>query len=142
MTVREILQRKGDTIWSVAPDQTVYEALGLMAERNVGAILVLEDGKVVGMLSERDYARQVVLKGKASRDVPVRDIMTSKVVSVTPGQTVDDCMALMTDKHIRHLPVLENDKVAGLISIGDVVKAVISEKEAQIEQLESYITQG
>lgn len=139
LTVRELLAKKGSEVWSVSPDATVYDALQLMAARNVGAVLVLDDGELAGILSERDYARQVILKGKASRDTPVRDIMTTAVVSVSPERTIDDCMALMTERRIRHLPVLQSDVLLGVLSIGDVVKAVISEKEFHIEQLESYI---
>lgn len=139
LTVRELLAKKGSEVWSVSPDATVYDALQLMAARNVGAVLVLDDGELAGILSERDYARQVILKGKASRDTPVRDIMTTSVVSVSPDRTIDDCMALMTERRIRHLPVLQSDVLLGVLSIGDVVKAVISEKEFHIEQLESYI---
>lgn len=139
LTVRELLAKKGSEVWSVSPGATVYDALQLMAARNVGAVLVLDDGELAGILSERDYARQVILKGKASRDTPVRDIMTTSVVSVSPERTIDDCMALMTERRIRHLPVLKSDVLLGVLSIGDVVKAVISEKEFHIEQLESYI---
>lgn len=140
LTVRDLLGKKGGQVWSVQPDSTVYEALQLMADKNVGAVLVLEDLRLLGILSERDYARQVTLKGKASRDTPVREIMTTKVVCVAPERTIEDCMALMTDKHIRHLPVLAGATLLGVLSIGDVVKAVISEKQFMIEQLESYIT--
>jgi CBS domain-containing protein len=140
LTVRELLGKKGGHVWSVSPDSTVYEALQLMADKNVGAVLVLADRTLEGILSERDYARQVILKGKASRDTPVREIMTTKVVCVAPERTIEDCMALMTDKHIRHLPVLSGGDLLGVLSIGDVVKAVISEKQFMIEQLESYIT--
>ena len=139
LTVRELLAKKGSEVWSVSPGATVYDALQLMAARNVGAVLVLDDGELAGILSERDYARQVILKGKASRDTPVRDIMTTAVVSVSPERTIDDCMSLMTERRIRHLPVLQANVLLGVLSIGDVVKAVISEKEFHIEQLESYI---
>ena len=142
LTVRDLLGKKGGQIWSVTPDTTVYEALQLMADKNVGAVLVLEGDRLLGILSERDYARQVILKGKASKDTPVREIMTTRVVYVLPERTIDDCMALMTDKRIRHLPVLQEGKLIGVLSIGDVVKAVISEKQFLIEQLESYITSG
>lgn len=141
-TVREVLQGKGHQVWSVSPDSTVYDALRLMADRDVGAVLVLEGEHVVGVLSERDYARQVILKGKTSRETPVGEIMTTRVMYVRPEQTVDDCMALMTDKRVRHLPVLEHGRLIGLLSIGDVVKAVISEKQFLIEQLENYITRA
>jgi len=140
-TVKQLLQGKGSDVWSVAPTTSVFEALALMAGKNVGALLVLKAGQLVGIFSERDYARKVVLQGKTSKDTPVSEIMTSKVVYVRPEQTIEDCMALMTDKHIRHLPVLADDhQVLGVISIGDVVKAVISEQSFIIEQLENYIT--
>lgn len=138
-TVRDLLDVKGGNLWSVAPDQTVYEALALMAERHVGAVLVFEGGRMVGIISERDYARQVILKGKASKDTPVREIMTARVITVEPDHGIDHCMAVMTDKRVRHLPVLAGDRVVGILSIGDVVKAVISEKQSHIEQLEDYI---
>jgi len=138
--VTDLLQTKGHSVWSVSPDATVYEALELMAEKDVGALLVLEEGRVAGIFSERDYARKVILRGRASRDTPVREIMTAKVLYVRPEQSVNDCMALMTRHHIRHLPVLEGGELIGLISIGDVVKAIISEQEFMIEQLENYIT--
>jgi CBS domain-containing protein len=140
LTVRELLAKKGGEVWSVSPDATVYEALQVMAARNVGAVLVLDGAELAGILSERDYARQVILKGKASRDTPVREIMTTRLVCVTPERTIEDCMALMTDRRIRHLPVLQGRTLVGVLSIGDVVKAVISEKQFHIEQLESYIT--
>jgi CBS domain-containing protein len=139
-TVRELLQDKGYDIWSVGPDDSVYDALKLMADKNVGAVLVTEAGNLVGILSERDYARKVILKGKTSKDTPVREIMTEKVVYVRPDQTSDECMALMTDKRVRHLPVIENGQLIGIISIGDVVKEIISHQEFMLEQLENYIT--
>jgi CBS domain-containing protein len=141
-TVRDLLEQKGRKVWSVGPDSTVYDALRLMADKDIGAVLVVSGEELVGVLSERDYARQVVLKGKASRDTPVREIMTSRVIYIRPEQTLEDCMALMTDKHVRHLPVVVGGKIEGLLSIGDVVKAVISEKQFLIEQLENYITSG
>jgi len=137
--VRELLRIKGQETWSVSPDTPVYDALKLMAEKNVGALLVLDGDKLAGILSERDYARKVILKGKASKNTPAREIMSENVVCVTPKQSVAECMALMTDKHIRHLPVIEDDKLVGVISIGDVVKAIISEQKFVIEQLEHYI---
>ena len=139
-TVRELLRNKGDQVYSLGPEATVYEALTLMAEKDVGALLVLDSGQLVGILSERDYARKIVLKGKTSRETPVREIMTEKVVWVRPDQTIEECMALMTNKRIRHLPVLEGGRLLGVISIGDVVKDIISEQEFMIEQLENYIT--
>lgn len=138
-TVSEILRAKDQGIWTVTPDTTVYKALELMAEKNIGAVLVVEGGKLVGIMSERDYARKVILKGKASKDIPVREIMTERVVCVYPHQTTEECMALMTNKRIRHLPVLKGDRLIGVISIGDVVKAIITEQEFVIEQLEHYI---
>jgi CBS domain-containing protein len=141
-TAGDLLQNKGGEVWSVRPESTVYDALALMADKGVGAVLVIEAAKVVGILSERDYARQVVLKGRASKDTPVREIMTTRVVYVGPDKTIEECMALMTDKRIRHLPVLAGEELVGVISIGDVVKAVISEKQFLIEQLETYITRG
>jgi CBS domain-containing protein len=139
-TVRQVLQVKGNSICSVTPDVVVYEALKVMDQNNVGALLVLEGGALVGIFSERDYARKVALKGKTSRGTLVREVMTGKVNCVAPSQSVQECMAMMTDKHIRHLPVMENSQLTGVISIGDVVKAIISEQEFTIEQLESYIT--
>ncbi len=138
--VNQLLEDKGHDVWSVGPDAPVYQALELMAEKNCGAVLVLEQDKLVGILSERDYARKVILKGKTSKNTPVKEIMSSHMVYVHPNQTVDECMALMTDKRIRHLPVLEDRKLVGMISIGDIVKAVISEQEFIIHQLENYIT--
>ncbi|MES1945602.1 CBS domain containing membrane protein [Salinisphaera sp. PC39] len=139
-TVREVLDTKGRDIWSVGPDATVYQALVLMAERSIGALLVLEGGRPVGLLSERDYARKVILAGRASRDTPVRDVMTTRVVGVAPERTVEECMALMTDKRVRHLPVMEGERLLGVVSIGDLVKAIIAEQRFIIEQLESYIS--
>ena len=139
-TVRDVLRAKGNVVFAAEPDATVYDALTVMAEKNIGAVLVREGERVVGIFSERDYARQVVLKGKASKDTPIRDVMTSRVVFVRPEQDIEECMALMTDKHIRHLPVLDGATLMGIVSIGDVVKAVISEREILIAQLEHYIT--
>ena len=141
-TVRDVLAQKGNEVSSVRVDDTVFSALELMAAKEIGAVLVYDDSGPVGMFTERDYARQVILKGKASKDTPVRDVMSRRVMYVRPDQTVDDCMALMTDKRMRHLPVLEDDHVCGIISIGDAVKAVISEKEFIIEQLANYIQNG
>ncbi|MGQ9585280.1 MAG: CBS domain-containing protein [Anaerolineae bacterium] len=139
-TVRQLLQVKGHDVWSIAPDASIYDALRLMAEKEVGALLVLEAGSLVGIISERDFARKVLLKGEFSQDTPVRELMTSRVLYVRPDQTVEDCMALMTDKRVRHLPVLDGDQLVGVISIGDVVKATIAEKDFIIEQMENYIT--
>jgi len=142
LTVRDILQGKGNQIWSVSRGSTVFDALKLMAEKNVGALLVVDGEKIAGIFSERDYARKIILKGKASKDTPVAEIMTAEVTTLRPEQSVEECMGLMTDKRIRHLPVLDGEKLVGLISIGDVVKAIISEREFIIKQLESYITGG
>ncbi|MFQ5995867.1 MAG: CBS domain-containing protein [Acidiferrobacterales bacterium] len=139
-TVHELLQVKGQASWHVTPDTTVYNALELMAEKDVGALLVLDAGRLVGIFSERDYARKVILKGKTSKETPVKEIMSAKVTCVAPDRSIEECMALMTDKRIRHLPVLENDTLIGVISIGDVVKEIISEQEFVIEQLEHYIS--
>ncbi|MHB1685883.1 MAG: CBS domain-containing protein [Ignavibacteriaceae bacterium] len=139
-TVREILKLKGDYVLTVSPDSTVFDALKIMSDKQVGALLVIDNGKVVGIMSERDYARKVILQGKFSKDTLVREIMSPEVLYVTIEQSTEDCMALMISKRIRHLPVFENERLAGLISIGDVVKAVIDEKEFMIDQLVNYIT--
>jgi CBS domain-containing protein len=138
-TAHDILKSKGHTVWSVRPNETVLHALGVMAEHDVGAVLVLDDEKLVGIFSERDYARKVVLAGRSSKDSPVRDVMTSHVVCVTPERSVDECMALMTDRRLRHLPVLEHKRVVGVVSIGDLVKETIADQEFTIAQLQSYI---
>ena len=138
--VNQLLKGKGQNVWSVEPDTPVFQALELMAEKNCGAVLVLKADRLVGILSERDYARKVILKGKSSKNTLVKSIMSTRVVCIRTDQTVNDCMALMTDKRIRHLPVLQDKKLVGVISIGDVVKAVISEQEFIIHQLENYIS--
>jgi CBS domain-containing protein len=138
-TVAQLVQDKGRSVWTIAPDATVYDALSLMAEKNVGALVVVEGARVIGILSERDYARKVILKGRFSKETRVREIMSNRVYFVRPTQTVEECMALMTAEHVRHLPVLEDDQLAGVVSIGDVVKATISEKEFLIVQLQNYI---
>lgn len=140
--VRQLLQNKGSEVWSVEPETKVIEALQLMADKNVGALMVTEGEKLAGIISERDYARKVVLQNKSSTDVPVKEIMTSKVFVVAPNASIEECMALMTNQRVRHLPVLEQDKLVGVISIGDVVKAIISEQEFMIEQLQNYIVGG
>ena len=140
-TVKQILQSKTRDIGilSISPDATVYDALKLMAEKDVGALMVMEADKLVGIISERDYARKVILHGKSSKEIRVSDIMTSKIIYVNTAKTVDECMALMTDKRVRHLPVYEGDRLVGVVSIGDLVKEAISEREYIIKQLESYI---
>jgi len=141
-TVAQVLQEKGQQVWSVSPDARVYDALKIMAERNIGALLVVEGDELKGIFSERDYARKVILHGKSSREIAVKEIMSSDVITIRPQQSVEDCMALMTDKRIRHLPVVDGDRVVGVISIGDAVREIISERELRIEQLQSYITSG
>lgn len=139
-TVRQILEQKGRAVWSVSPDAMVYEALQLMAEKDVGALVVLDQGRLVGIMSERDYARKVFLKGKASPNTPVREVMTERVVTARLSQSVEECMALMTVHRMRHLPVVEGEELVGVISIGDVVKASLADKDFLIQQLEHYIT--
>lgn len=139
LTVSQILMVKGNAVWCVEPDATVYAALQLMAEKNVGALLVMEGERLAGILSERDYARKVVLQGKSSINTPVHAIMTREVITVSPAADLARCMELMTSQRVRHLPVVENSQVVGLISIGDVVKAIISQQEFVIDQLENYI---
>ncbi len=139
-TVKEILRSKGHTIISITPDTTVYEALKIMADKNIGALIVKDGETVAGIMSERDYARKVILHGKSSKELQVREIMTSKVYYVRPEQSVQECMAQMTDRRVRHLPVLDGDRLVGIISIGDVVKAIIAEQESTIKLLENYIT--
>jgi len=138
-SLKQLLNAKGHHIHSIRPDAKVIEALQLMAQKDIGALLVTDAGRVVGILSERDYARKVILQGKSSHDIPVREIMTSGVVTVDPSKSIEDCMALMTQRRIRHLPVCEGDKLVGIVSIGDLVKEVIAEQEQTIRQLESYI---
>ena len=140
VTVKQILKNKGSRAWSTEPQVTVYAALQLMAEKDIGALLVLADGKLVGIFSERDYARKLILHGKTSAETRVSEIMTTGVVTVGLDQTIGECMTLMTEKHFRPLPVVEGDQVVGVISIGDVVKAIISDQQFVINQLESYIT--
>jgi CBS domain-containing protein len=139
ITVNQILGEKGRGIWTIAPEAKVFEALKLMAEKSVGALVVVENGHVVGIISERDYARKIALMGRFSQDTPVKDIMTTQIYVVHPDSTADECMALMTDRHIRHLPVMDKDKLTGVISIGDVVKSIISQQKLTIQQLENYI---
>lgn len=139
-TVNDLLRDKSSELWTISPDDSVYDALQLMADKNIGAVLVLDAGRLVGLLSERDYARKLALENRSSRDTPVRDVMTQRVAFVSPSKEIEECLALMTDKRFRHLPVMDNDKLVGLVSIGDLVKGVLSDKEFMIEQLEQYIT--
>jgi CBS domain-containing protein len=139
--VRQMLARKSG-VHALGPDATIFEALRLMADKNIGAVLILSGDEVAGIVSERDYARKVVLLGKTSKDTPVREIMTTNVICVEPGWTADQCMALMTEKRIRHLPIVEEGKVVGIISIGDVVRAVVDEHQFTIKSLEQYILSG
>ncbi len=139
-TVKEILDAKGHEVLSINSEDTVYNALKLMADKNVGALVVLDQGKLKGLISERDYARKVTLQGRSSPDTKVEDVMTKRVVCTNLKHTAEECMALMTDKRVRHLPVVQDDQVLGLVSIGDLVKAIISHQKFIIEQLENYIT--
>ena len=140
--VSDLLDHKGQDIWSLAPDATVYEAIDQMAQKGCGALLVMEGKQLVGIISERDYARKVILKGKSSREIMVREIMSYPVICIPPEMTVEQTMALMTEKHVRHLPVVVDERVVGVISIGDVVRDIIDEKEFYIQQLTSYIAAG
>ncbi|MBI4351876.1 MAG: CBS domain-containing protein [Elusimicrobia bacterium] len=143
ISLKQFLEHKGGEIWSVTSASTVHSALQKMAEKNIGALLVIDDGKLVGILSERDYARKVALMGKVSKDTAVREIMTERVLYVRPDESIEDCMALMTEKHFRHLPVIDGKgKILGMISIGDVVRIVISKQKFIIAQLENYISGG
>ncbi len=141
-TVANILTAKGHDIFEVAPDASVFEALRIMADKNVGALVVIEGGTLVGILSERDYARKVVLEDRRSPETPVSQIMTAEVTTVGPESSVEDCMELMTERHIRHLPVIQDDQLVGVISIGDVVKTMIADLAAMVDQLDSYIRGG
>ncbi|MGA9119557.1 MAG: CBS domain-containing protein [Bacteroidota bacterium] len=140
VTVQQLLDEKGRSVWTTSPATSVYDVLGIMAEKNVGAIVVAEGGRVVGMFSERDYARKVTLLGRRSRELSVGEIMSPGVIHVTLRHTIDQCMQIMTEKHIRHLPVVEEGKLEGLISIGDVVRCVIEDQRSTINHLEDYIT--
>ncbi len=141
-TVKELLREKGHQIWTIAPEATVYDALELMAAKNIGSVVVVRHGNVAGVFTERDYARKVVLKGRSSKTTTVAELMTTDVLYVSPDDTIENCMALMTEKRLRHLPVMEKGKLTGVVSIGDIVKVIISEREFTIRELERYITGG
>ncbi len=138
-TISEILHHKGSNAWSVSPEATVFEAIKMMADKNVGALLVTSADKLAGIISERDYTRKVVLKGRSSRETAVKEILSSNVIKVSPVHTVEECLRLMTDHHIRHLPVLEDEKIVGVVSIGDLVNWIISAQTSTIQQLQTYI---
>jgi CBS domain-containing protein len=138
-TIRSLLNIKGYEIWSTTPDTLVFDALKVMAEKEIGALLVLVEGKLAGIFSERDYARKVILKGKSSKLTPVRDIMNYRVITITPDEPVKTALALMNEKHIRHLPVMEGGRLVGIVSIGDLVNAIIAEQNELIDKLEGYI---
>lgn len=140
ITVKDLLAVKGSAVFTISPQAKVYEALTLMADKDIGALVVVSEGRVVGVISERDYARKVVLQGLFCKDVTVSDIMSADSVTVTLSQTVEDCMAIMTEKRHRHLPVMDNGKLVGLVSIGDLVKSIITDQRSLIENLETYIT--
>jgi len=138
-TIDSILQHKGSSIWSVTPETTVFDSIKLMSQRNIGALPVMKDGKLTGVFSERDYTRKIVLKGKSSKTTAVQEILSTPVISVTPQKTIEECMRLMTEHRIRHLPVLEGDRVVGIVSIGDLVNWIISAQHAALNQMEAYI---
>ena len=139
-TANDILESKGHEIWSVRPDDTVFDAVKQMADKEAGSLLVMDGDKLVGIVTERDYARKIILEGKSSRETTVSEVMTRKVLCATPERTVDECMALMTDSRTRHLPVVDHKRVVGVVSIGDLVKAMISEQQMLIDQLQHYIS--
>lgn len=141
-TVKQLLEFKGRDIISIDPDRTVYEAIEILAARQIGALLVIENGKLVGLISERDYAHKVILEGKSSKDTRIRDVMTRELICIKPEMSVDESMALMTEKRIRHLPVMANGALIGIITIGDAVRQIISERDFTIQQLEQYIISG
>jgi CBS domain-containing protein len=138
--VRDILRTKGNSVYSVEPSMMVYHAIERMCEKNIGGLLIVENGRLEGIFTERDYARKLILKGKSSKTTPISELMTENPITVTPDNSIEDCMNLMTSKFIRHLPVVEGDKLVGLISIGDVVKHIIEEQKGIIEYLENYIS--
>lgn len=139
-SISEILDHKGSAVWTVSPETTVFEAIQLMSDKNVGALLVIEHERLIGIISERDYTRKVALKGKSSKELKVREIIPGSVLSVSPQHTIEECMRLMTERRVRHLPVLEGEKIVGVVSIGDLVNWIISAQSTTISQLETYIT--
>ena len=139
-TVIDILNSKGHEVWSISPGESIFNAVQLMSEKGIGALLVMEEERPIGIVTERDYARKVALEGRSSKTARVHEIMSTRVVCVRPERTIEDCMALMTDKRARHLPVVDHKRVIGMISIGDLVKAVIAEQQFVIDQLHDYIT--
>ena len=139
-TVQDVLKRKGQNVWSIEPASSVYRAIEMMAEKHVGALLVMNGDQLVGIISERDYARKVVLKGRSSKETRIEEIMSSPVVAVEPRRSVDECMKVITDHRVRHLPVIENQKVIGVVSIGDLVNWIISAQDHTIQQLQNYIS--
>jgi CBS domain-containing protein len=142
LKIKDILDRKGSNVWTISPEATVFESLEFMAEKDIGALLVMHREKVVGVFSERDYARKVILKGKSSKETKVGELMTSPVYTITPEKDVEECMALMTKTRARHIPVMEGERLVGIVSIGDVVNAIISEQKVKIHDLENYIVGG
>jgi CBS domain-containing protein len=139
-TISEILKHKGTQVWSISPEETVFEAIELMAEKNIGALLVIESNRLVGILTERDYTRKVALKGKSSKQTAVKEILTGELIHVIPEHTIEECMRLMTENRVRHLPVLEADRIVGVVSIGDLVNWIISAQSSTIQQLQAYIS--
>ncbi len=139
-TIKQLLDKKNGEIQTIDKNSSVYDAIKAMSDHHIGSLLVMEDDQLIGIITERDYSRNVILKGKSSKSTPVKDIMVSKVLCAKPHQSIQECMALMTDKHVRHLPIIDDGKVIGIISIGDLVKAIISEQKFMIEQLEHYIS--
>jgi len=142
LKVRDVLKTKDSNIWSVSPQETAYNALEIMADKNIGALLVIDEGQIVGVFSERDYARKVILKGKSSKETNVGELMSSPVFSINPEKSIEECMALMTASRSRHLPVIEDGKLVGIVSIGDVVNAIITTQKIEIEDLKNYVTGG
>ncbi len=139
-TIRELLAEKGDDVWSIGPDDSVLDAIQRMAEHEIGALAVVDQGRLVGIISERDYARKLILEGKSSKDTRVRDVMTARVIYAQPHQSVEECMSIMNDNRIRHMPVMKDDQMVGMLSLKDLVKVIISEQQFIIDQLETYIT--